>query len=68
MLYINHGKEVYMADLLPETGVRGSLQYVARGISNCKLLMTKVEGSIIRDIYLLTMVHKMYTILRGWIT
>ena len=26
MLYINHGKEVYMANILPETEVRGSLQ------------------------------------------
>ena len=25
MLYINHGKEVYMANILPETEVRGSL-------------------------------------------
>ena len=42
MLYINHGKEVYMANILPE-----------------------VEGSMIRDIHLLTMVH---TILHGRIT
>ena len=26
MLYINHSKEVYMANILPETEVRGSLQ------------------------------------------
>ena len=26
MLYINHGKEVYMANILPKTEVRGSLQ------------------------------------------
>ena len=50
-----------MANILPETEVRGSLQYiypspVARGISNCKP-MTEVEGSMIRDIHLLTMVH-----------
>ena len=51
MLYTNHGKEVYMVNILPETEVRGSLQQIypepqARGISNCKLPMTKVEGSI----------------------
>ena len=29
---------------------------------------TEVEGSMIRDIHLLTMVHIIYTILRGRIT
>ena len=45
--YINHGKEMYMANILPET---------------------EVEGSMIRDIHLLTMVHIVYTIVRGQIT
>ena len=40
-----------MANILPSTTVIGSLQWiypspVAQGISNSKLLMTKVEGSI----------------------
>ena len=29
---------------------------------------TEVEGSMIRDIHHLTMVHIIYTIVRGWIT
>ena len=54
-----------MANILPKTKVRGSLQYIypnpkARGISNCKLPITEIEGSMIRDIHLLTMVHIMY--------
>ena len=75
MLYtcINHSKEVYMANMLPEIEVRGSLQQIypepkVRGISNCKLSMTEVEGSMIHDIHHLTMVHIIYTIVRGQIT
>ena len=52
-----------MANILPETEVRGSLQQIypepkARGtcISNCKLLMTEVKGSMVRDKHHLTMV------------
>ena len=44
-----------MVNILPDA---------ARGISNCKLPMTEVEGSMIRDIHHLTMVHIIYTILR----
>ena len=43
MVYI-----VYMLYMLPETEVRESLQ--ARGISNCKFLMTELESSMIRYI------------------
>ena len=62
-----------MVNILPETEVRGSLQYIypepkARGISNCKLPMTEVEGSLIRDIHHLTMVHIIHTIVHGQIT
>ena len=43
--------------------MRGSLQQMypkleARGMSNCKLRMTEVEGIMIREIHLLTMVHE----------
>ena len=60
-----------MANILPEVEVRGSLQQIylepkARGIFNCKLPMTKVEGSMIRDIHHLTMVHIIYTYYSVW--
>ena len=62
-----------MANVLPETEVGGSLQQIypkpkARGISNCKLPMTEVEGSMIRDVHHLTMDHIIYTKVRGQIT
>ena len=62
-----------MANILLETEVRGSLQWIypepkARGISNCKLPMTEVKCSMIRDIHHLAMVHIIYNIVRGWIT
>ena len=38
-----------------------------RGISNCKLPMTEVEGIMIRDIHRLTMVYIIYTVVRGQI-
>ena len=56
-----------MANILPETEVRGSLRYIypepkARGISSSKLPMTEVEGSVISHIHRLTMVQIIYTI------
>ena len=59
--------------MLPETEVRGSLQKIypelkASGISNCKLPMTEVKGSMIRNIHHFITVHIIYTIVCGWIT
>ena len=56
-----------MANILPETEVRGSLLQIypepkVRGISNCKLPMIEVEGSMIHGIHHLTPYYGAYNI------
>ena len=69
MLYINH---VYGEYTTRDRGQRKFVVDISRtkgkGYIYCKLPMTEVEGSMIRDIHHLTMVHIIYTIVRGWIT
>ena len=56
-----------MANILPENEVRGSLLQIysepkVRGISNCKLPMIEVEGSMIHGIHHLTPYYGAYNI------